>query len=122
MREPRVEQFMTPSPHTIEQEQSLSTGYRLLREHGIRHLPVLHGGKLVGILVHDLKNPVNTLDLHAQLLLRDPSVQGRARESVQHIRDEARALSRLILNLLDISKSGEGQPGALFWAKIPDAT
>jgi len=65
--------------------------------------------RLSAFVVHDLKNPVNTLDLHAQLLLRDPSVQGRARESVQHIRDEARSLSRLILNLLDISKSGEGR-------------
>lgn len=65
--------------------------------------------RLSAFVVHDLKNPVNTLDLHAQLLLRDPSVQGRARESVHHIRDEARSLSRLILNLLDISKSGEGR-------------
>jgi signal transduction histidine kinase len=65
--------------------------------------------RLSAFVVHDLKNPVNTLDLHAQLLLRDPTVPGRARESVQHIRDEARSLLRLILNLLDISKSEEGR-------------
>jgi signal transduction histidine kinase len=65
--------------------------------------------RLSAFVVHDLKNPVNTLDLHAQLLLRDPSVSGRARESVQHIRDEARSLLRLILNLLDISRSKEGR-------------
>ena len=60
-------------------------------------------------MVHDLENPVNTLDLHAQLLLRDQSLSPRARQSVQQIREGARALSRLILNLLDISKSEEGQ-------------
>lgn len=65
--------------------------------------------RLSAFVVHDLKNPVNTLDLHAQLLLRDPTVTARARESVQHIRDEARSLLRLILNLLDISKSEEGR-------------
>jgi two-component system, sensor histidine kinase and response regulator len=65
--------------------------------------------RLSAFVVHDLKNPVNTLDLHAQLLLRDPTVPGRARESVQHIRDEARSLLRLILNLLDISRSEEGR-------------
>jgi signal transduction histidine kinase len=65
--------------------------------------------RLSAFVVHDLKNPVNTLDLHAQLLLRDPTVSGRARESVQHIRDEARSLLRLILNLLDISRSEEGR-------------
>ncbi len=65
--------------------------------------------RLSAFVVHDLKNPVNTLDLHAQLLLRDPTVPARARQSVQHIRDEARSLLRLILNLLDISKSEEGR-------------
>lgn len=65
--------------------------------------------RLTGFVVHDLKNPVNAMDLHAQLLLRDPSLSPVARESVLSIRDEARALLRLVLNLLDISKSEEGQ-------------
>ncbi len=65
--------------------------------------------RLSAFVVHDLKNPVSTLDLHAQLLLKEPSLTPRARESVQHIRDEARSLSRMILNLLDISKSEEGR-------------
>jgi signal transduction histidine kinase len=65
--------------------------------------------RLSSFVVHDLKNPVNSLDLHAQLLLRQPDLPPRARESVLHIRAEARALLRLILNLLDISKSEEGR-------------
>jgi signal transduction histidine kinase len=64
--------------------------------------------RLSSFVVHDLKNPVNSLDLHAQLLLRQPDLPPRARESVLHIRAEARSLLRLILNLLDISKSEEG--------------
>lgn len=65
--------------------------------------------RLSSFVVHDLKNPVNTLDLHAQLLLREPDLPARAKESVLHIRSEARSLLRLILNLLDISKSEEGR-------------
>jgi two-component system, sensor histidine kinase and response regulator len=65
--------------------------------------------RLSSFVVHDLKNPVNSLDLHAQLLLRQPDLPGRARQSVLHIRSEARSLLRLILNLLDISKSEEGR-------------
>jgi signal transduction histidine kinase len=65
--------------------------------------------RLTAFVVHDLKNPVNSMDLHAQLLLRDPELSGRARDSVQAIRMEARSLLRLVLNLLDISKSEEGQ-------------
>ncbi len=65
--------------------------------------------RLTAFVIHDLKNPVNAMDLHAQLLLRNPSIAANARESVMHIRDEARSLLRLIYNLLDISKSEEGQ-------------
>jgi two-component system sensor histidine kinase/response regulator len=65
--------------------------------------------RLTAFVVHDLKNPVNSMDLHAQLLLRDPELPARARESVLAIRSEARSLLRLVLNLLDISKSEEGQ-------------
>jgi two-component system, sensor histidine kinase and response regulator len=64
--------------------------------------------RLTAFVVHDLKNPVNAMDLHAQLLLRNTEIPPRARESVLRIREEARSLLRLLLNLLDISKSEEG--------------
>lgn len=65
--------------------------------------------RLTSFVIHDLKNPVNSMDLHAQLLLRNPELPPAARISVEHIREEARSLLRLVLNLLDISKSEEGQ-------------
>jgi signal transduction histidine kinase len=64
--------------------------------------------RLTAFVVHDLKNPVNSMDLHAQLLLRASELGDSSRESVKHIRTEARSLLRLVLNLLDISKSEEG--------------
>lgn len=68
--------------------------------------------RLSSFVVHDLKNPVSTMDLHAQLLLRDRELPPRARDSIQRIRHEARSLLRMVLNLLDISRSeaGELQP------------
>lgn len=65
--------------------------------------------RLMAFVVHDLKNPVSTVDLQAQLLLRDKELSERARAAVSGIRDEVRSLMRLILNLLDISKSEEGR-------------
>jgi two-component system sensor histidine kinase/response regulator len=65
--------------------------------------------QLTGFVVHDLKNPVNSLDLHAQVLLRDTGLSEAARRSVLHIRNEARVLDRLISNLLDISRGEEGR-------------
>lgn len=65
--------------------------------------------RLTAFVVHDLKNPVGAMELHAQLLLREPDLSSRARDSLQHIRQEARALLRMVVNLLDISKAEEGQ-------------
>ncbi len=65
--------------------------------------------RLMAFVVHDLKNPVNSMDLHAQFLLRDRTLHESARESASHIRTEARQLTRMILNLLDLSKADEGK-------------
>jgi len=47
---PTVGEYMTPSPYTIGDDQPLERAHAMMREHQIRHLPVLHGGKLVGIV------------------------------------------------------------------------
>lgn len=45
-----VSDRMTPSPHSIGRDQTLDTAHAFLKKHGIRHLPVLQGGRLVGLL------------------------------------------------------------------------
>jgi acetoin utilization protein AcuB len=47
---PRIHEYMTPTPLTIGADQPLSRAHEMMREHGIRHLPVLVGGKLEGIV------------------------------------------------------------------------
>lgn len=47
---PQIHEYMTPTPLTIGADQTLSQAHLMMREHGIRHLPVLVGGKLEGIL------------------------------------------------------------------------
>jgi acetoin utilization protein AcuB len=49
-RETTIAEWMTKSPHLIGAEQSMQAAHELMRLHAIRHLPVLHGGKLVGML------------------------------------------------------------------------
>jgi two-component system sensor histidine kinase/response regulator len=65
--------------------------------------------RLMAFVVHDLKNPVNAMDLHAQLLVRDRTLSDSALASAGQIRSAARQLGRLILNLLDLSKADEGK-------------
>lgn len=65
--------------------------------------------QLTAFLVHDLKNPVNSIELNAERLARDPAGSDRSRSAATAIRNETRALMRMILNLLDLSRSDEGR-------------
>jgi acetoin utilization protein AcuB len=47
---PTVAKFMTAGPHTIGRDQTLAHAHELMNKHRIRHLPVLDGGQLVGLL------------------------------------------------------------------------
>jgi len=41
---------MTGSLHSIGKDQPLAVAHRLMKEHDLRHLPVLEHGKLVGLV------------------------------------------------------------------------
>jgi acetoin utilization protein AcuB len=60
---PNIRKYMTSNPVTIGQEQTLEIAHRVMREHRVRHLPVLQGGKLVGVL--------SQRDLHLIETLKD---------------------------------------------------
>jgi CBS domain-containing protein len=53
-------EVMTDDPLTVSASEELENCMALMRRHGFRHLPVCHGGQLVGmvslrdILLHDL--------------------------------------------------------------------
>jgi acetoin utilization protein AcuB len=60
---PAVRKFMTTSPRTIGADQTMAHAHVVMREHRIRHLPVLAGRHLVGVLSDG--------DLHLVETLRD---------------------------------------------------
>ena len=45
-----IKKYMTKSPHTIGADQTLEFASEKMGKHRIRHLPVLKGGKLLGII------------------------------------------------------------------------
>jgi acetoin utilization protein AcuB len=63
---PSIDEFMTAAPETIGKEQTLATARRIMREKGIRHLPVLEGGDLVGV--------VSMNDLHLIETMKDVDI------------------------------------------------
>ncbi len=58
---PPIFKYMTTSPHTIGAEQTITMASKLMADHKIRHLPVLHGGKVVGLLSRRDINMIETL-------------------------------------------------------------
>jgi acetoin utilization protein AcuB len=45
-----IYRWMTPSPFTVDREVGLDAAHETMRRHGIRHLPVLDRGVLVGLV------------------------------------------------------------------------
>lgn len=60
---PPVRKFMSTKPYTIGFDQTMERAHQLMREHKIRHLPVLRANRLVGV--------VSDGDLHLVETLRD---------------------------------------------------
>ncbi len=63
-----VKDFMTPNPITVFPDTTFSEALRIMRERKIRRLPVLEGGKLVGIvtekdLLYASPSKATTLDI-----------------------------------------------------------
>jgi acetoin utilization protein AcuB len=62
MDEPTIDMYMTTAPHTIEPARPLAEAHRLMRTHGIRHLPVVEGEALVGLVSRSDLHLFETLD------------------------------------------------------------
>ncbi len=45
-----VDEFTTPDPITVNEDTSIDNLRRLMEEHGIRHLPVVRGDTVVGVI------------------------------------------------------------------------
>lgn len=50
MKTPTVRDIMTPAPRVVDATEDTRTARALMEQYGVRHLPVLHHGKLIGIL------------------------------------------------------------------------
>lgn len=67
--------------------------------------------QFLAVLSHELKNPLNLIQLHAELLARLPEVQGQpaVARATEVIRQTVRSQARLIDDLLDLSRVTAGK-------------
>lgn len=57
-----VKDFMSLDPHTIGADQPMAVAHRIMRTDRIRHLPVLSGGRVVGVVSDRDLHLIETLD------------------------------------------------------------
>ncbi len=50
MTQPTIADYAAPAPHSIRVDRTLADAHRLMRANRIRHLPVLDGSRLVGLV------------------------------------------------------------------------
>ena len=72
---PPVSAAMTPFPYHVQAGAPISEVERLMQQHGIRHVPVQDGGRVVGIIserdLHQLVNPALPPRDHQRIRARD---------------------------------------------------
>jgi len=59
---------------------------------------------------HDLKNPISTIKVYAQLLLRDESMSERSRQISANIESGAEKMNRMVEEVLEYSRIGRLEP------------
>jgi len=69
---PSVQKYMTVLPHTVGVDQTLAQAEKMMSKLQVRHLPVLDGGRLVGILSdRDIKLVESFKDVDAEKVTVD---------------------------------------------------
>ncbi len=78
MLDVKIADYMTPAPYTIGYEQSIAAAMRLMDTHKIRHLPVLDGGEIVGMVSErDIALVEALQDFDPEKMPIDEAVAGR---------------------------------------------
>ena len=88
----------------------LSEGYDLIRTQRDALLRAQKDKEeLSALVVHDLKNPLSAILANLEYALSDEAVTAETREALADSFDSARTMHRMVMNLLDISRSEDGQ-------------
>ena len=76
---PTIKSVMTPFPYHVAVGDSLDAAKRLMEKHDIRHLPVMDGGELVGVVserdIHKLLENLTIGTSEQDLLVHDACVE-----------------------------------------------
>jgi signal transduction histidine kinase len=74
--------------------------------------------EFVSVVAHELRTPLTALQGFTELLLSRAVPPERAARFLDHLHDEARRLSRIVGELLDLSRIEAGRPLELRWESV----
>lgn len=90
-------------------KDELTQGYDLIRSQRDALLQAQRQKEeLSALVVHDLKNPLTGILVNARYLLAEPAFEGDTQDALRDIVTSAEAMHRMVMNLLDISRSEDG--------------
>lgn len=90
-------------------KDELTQGYDLIRAQRDALLQAQRQKEeLSALVVHDLKNPLTGILVNARFLLGEPAFVGDTQDALRDIVTSAEAMHRMVMNLLDISRSEDG--------------
>jgi CBS domain-containing protein len=91
-----VSGVMTPSPHTLDAEANAYAAALLIARHGIRHVPVVDGGKLIGVVTERDLFALQRVGIRAiHRTIADAADHGQLRQAAADIRALVGSLIRL---------------------------
>jgi len=64
--------------------------------------------ELTALIIHDLKNPLSSILSNVQYALSQEGLGGEERESLRDVLRASQSMVRMVMNLLDISRSEDG--------------
>lgn len=72
-----VEEFTTPNPVTAVENATIDELQALMREHGIRHVPIVNGGAVIGIVSDRDVKVVQGLNFNEKNIVRAGDIMVR---------------------------------------------
>lgn len=112
-----VRYHMSSRVVSVEPKQPLDEARHLLEANGVRQLPVVHDGLLVGIITdRDLRSADADAELVEEVMTRDPITI----ESARSVDEAARVLRRCKVNALPVV-DGDSLEGMLSTSDVLDA-
>ena len=103
-----VSEFMTKAPHSIEPHQALDDAWHMMGKYHVRHLPVLAGGHIVGVLSERDLTYLKQIAAGSEkkLRVRDAMVYEPVMVAPdEHLRDVARRMASVSDRFSSVMKS-----------------